>query len=510
MDKPKIADVDSEDKRKLDFSDTSHLDSSSSDAAPLEGSIDLAAARRARTKIDLIVLTTSTIVLFLNFLDKTNIGNAAKAGLLKDLHMSSYRLSVVLSLFFIPYLLVELISNFLFKRIGAHIFIPGLVVAWGIVETSQGFVTSYHGLLICRLFLGLTEGPLVPALLLYLSELYKRHELQKRIAMLTFSGLLAYAIVHIDGKAGRPSWSWIFFLEGIFTVIFGVTSYFWLPEDIASATFMTEKEQSAYINAIQEDTALDRVDDAFQFSIVWSSLTTPHVVLLGTAGFFAGTLSLFSRTALLLCHKYPPGYLSNGLGYFIPTVVGSLGYSPTETQLYGVPPFACAFVLSMMAAYFSDKYRCRGLIALGASFTALAGYIVMYYSTNVHVRYGSIFAQTIGTSIISPCALTLIANNVYPHYRRATAIAFGIVNSSAGGILAMWMYHDAPRFHKTTKLNISCTIVFILHMCLILGYLYYKNLQKAKERGLYNNIPDDNVEEKRRLGDGHRDFIYTL
>ncbi|KAF8343835.1 MFS general substrate transporter [Cantharellus anzutake] len=497
MDKPEIADVDSEDK-KLGFSNTSHLNN---DAAPLKGSIDLAAARRARTKIDLVVLTTSTIVLFLNFLDKTNIGNAAKAGLLEDLHMSSYRFSVVLSLFFIPFLLIELISNFFFKRIGAQIFIPGLVIAWGIVETFQGFVTSYHGLIICRLFLGLTEGPLVPALLLYLSELYKRHDLQKRIAMLfsasslagAFSGLLAYAIVHLDGKAGKPNWSWIFFLEGIFTVIFGIASYFWLPKDIA--------KKSAYITAIQEDTALDRVDDAFQLSIVWSSLTAPHIVLLGTAGFFAGTLSLCSR-ASLLCHKYPPGYLTNGLAYFIPTVVGSLGYSPTETQLYGVPPFACAFVLSMMAAYFSDKYRCRGLIALGASFITLAGYVVMYCM--------ALFAQTIGTSITSPCALALIANNAYPHYRRATAIAFGIVNSSAGGILAVWMYHDAPRFHKTTKLNVSCTIVFILHICLILGYLYYKNLQKAKKRGLYNNIPDDNVEEKRRLGDGHRDFIYTL
>jgi hypothetical protein len=78
---------------------------------------------------------------------------------------------------------------------------------------------------------------------------------------------------------------------------------------------MTEKEKSAYISAIQEDTALDRVDDTFQLSIVWSSLTAPHIVLLGTAGFFAGTLSLCSRTALLLCHKYPPGYLTNGLAY---------------------------------------------------------------------------------------------------------------------------------------------------------------------------------------------------
>ncbi|KAF8342227.1 major facilitator superfamily domain-containing protein [Cantharellus anzutake] len=436
---------------------------------------------------------------FLDYIDKTNLGNAAKAGLLEDLNMSPYQFSIVLTLFFIPFLLVEIFSNFLFKRIGAHIFIPSLMVAWGVVETFQGFVTSYHGLIICRLFMGLAEGPLAPAIILYLSEFYKRHELQKRIAMLfsatslagAFSGLLAYAIVHLDGKGGKPSWSWIFFLEGIFTVIFGVASFFWLPKDIASAAFMTEEEKSAYSSVIQEDMAVEEVDDRFQFSTVWSALTAPHVVLLASSAFFAG-------------------YILFGIAYFLPTVVGSLGYSPAKTQLYGVPPFTCAFVSSITAAYFSDKYRCRVLIAIGSSLITLAGFIVMYHSINVHVRYGSIFAQTIGMSIASPCVYTLIPNNVYPHYRRAAAIAFGLINSGCGGILAMWMYHDAPYFYKTTKLNISCTIVLIVHLFLLLGYLHYKNLQKGKERGLHDNTPDDNTEEKLRLGDRHRDFIYTL
>ncbi|KAF8319508.1 MFS general substrate transporter [Cantharellus anzutake] len=499
MDKPRVANVGAEEP---DFSGKKHRDSTGASvngAHLVEGSVDLAAARRARVKIDLVVLTTSTVIYFLNFIDKTNLGNAAKAGLLKDLKMSSYQFSVVLSVFFVPYLLVETFSNFLFRRIGARIFIPTLVVAWGLVETFQGFVTSYRGLIVCRLFLGLTEGPLIPALVLYLSEFYKRHELQKRIATLfsatslagAFSGLLAYAIVHLDGKGGKPSWSWIFFLEGIFTVVFGVASYFWLPEDILSATFMTEEEKFAYTRTIQEDTAFSTMDDVFRFSTVWSTLTAPHMLFLSSAGFIIG-------------------YLFYGLAYFLPAVVGSLGYSPAKTQLYGVPPFTCGFILSMVAAYFSDKYRCRGPIAIGSSFITLAGFIMMYQSTNVHVRYGSVFAQVIGLSITLPCAVTWVPNNFYPHYRRATALALAIISSSSGAILGTWMYHDAPRFHKTTKLNISCTVAFIVDVCLALGYFHYKNLRKAEERRLHGNGADDDIEEKLRLGDRHRDFIYTL
>ncbi|KAF8321430.1 uncharacterized protein EI90DRAFT_2938580, partial [Cantharellus anzutake] len=110
---------------------------------------------------------------------------------------------------------------------------------------------------------------LIPALVSYLSEFYKRHDLQKRITVLfsatslagAFSGLSAYAVIHLDGKSGKPDWSWIFFLESICTVIVGVASCFWVTKDIPSATFMTEREKSAYIRALQEDTALDTADD---------------------------------------------------------------------------------------------------------------------------------------------------------------------------------------------------------------------------------------------------------
>lgn len=83
-----------------------------------------------------------------------------------------------------------------------------------------GLVTSYHGLLACRFFLGLTEGGLLPGIMLYLSAFYPRHKLQVRVAVLfcatslagAFSGLLAAAIVHMDGTHGRRGWAWIFIL----------------------------------------------------------------------------------------------------------------------------------------------------------------------------------------------------------------------------------------------------------------------------------------------------------
>ncbi|KAF8321422.1 MFS general substrate transporter [Cantharellus anzutake] len=456
---------------------------------PTEVETDHVTARRVRTKIDLIVLSTISL-----------IWNAAKAGLLKDLKMTSYQFSVVLSIFFVPYMTVEMVSNFLVRKIGAHIFVTGLILAWGIVETFQGFVTSYEGLIVCRVFLGLTEGPLIPAAVLYLSEWYKRHELQQRMAVLfsatslagAFSGLLAFAIIHLDGKGGKPGWRHLDFLPGRYCHHHHRSCrLLWLPKDIASARFLTEKEKAVALARLEEDMTLNEAGEEFRFSSVWSALRAPHVLILSTSCFYVG-------------------YLIFGLAYFLPTVVGSLGYSPAKTQLYGVPPFACGFVVSLAAALFSDKYHCRGLVAIGASFLALGGFIMMYKSINVHVRYGSLFAQTIGVSVLTPCTVTWVPNNVMPHYRRATAIALVFIAGSAGGLLATWMYHDAPHFYKTTRVNIGLTVAYILQCAVGIAYLHYQNLQKAKERAMHQNIPDEDSEAKRALGDKHRDFIYTL
>lgn len=46
----------------------------------------------------------------------------------------------------------------------------------------------------------------------------------------------------MNGIAGKPGWSWIFTLEGIFTVLIGVAS-FWIVQDFPeTAKFLTEDE----------------------------------------------------------------------------------------------------------------------------------------------------------------------------------------------------------------------------------------------------------------------------
>ena len=61
-------------------------------------------------------------------------------------------------MFFFTYAFFEVPSNLLLKKLRPSIWLPTIMVAWGIVMTLMGIVQSYEGLLIARIFLGVTEA----------------------------------------------------------------------------------------------------------------------------------------------------------------------------------------------------------------------------------------------------------------------------------------------------------------------------------------------------------------
>lgn len=76
----------------------------------------------------------------------------------------------VLTVTYVPYIVAELPSNLILKKVGPRLMIPGMCTCWGIVTTLQSQVHSFGGLVACRFFLGLFEGGLLPGIVLYLSE----------------------------------------------------------------------------------------------------------------------------------------------------------------------------------------------------------------------------------------------------------------------------------------------------------------------------------------------------
>lgn len=109
-------------------------------------------------KMDLRLIPMLALLYLLSFLDRGNIGNAKIEGLVEDLGMSGAQYNWCLTVFFFTYAAFEVPSNLLLKKLRPSIWLPSIMVAWGIVMTLMGIVQDYHGLLIARIFLGVTEA----------------------------------------------------------------------------------------------------------------------------------------------------------------------------------------------------------------------------------------------------------------------------------------------------------------------------------------------------------------
>ena len=121
------------------------------------------------------------------------------------------------------------------------------MIIWGAVNVCTCAVTSYHGLLAQRFFLGVTEAGIAPAFSLMTIMWYKRSEQPLRYAIWysstglgTLVGtLLLYAMGLIHGALA--SWRYQFILIGAITSVWGIVLAFTLPDNPVKARFLSER-----------------------------------------------------------------------------------------------------------------------------------------------------------------------------------------------------------------------------------------------------------------------------
>lgn len=118
--------------------------------------------RRILTRIDFRVIPILSIIYLLAFLDRTNIANANVFGLTDDLRLTGNQYNTALTIFFVPYILFEIPSNILLKKLRPHVWLSACMFAFGLVTVCQGLVQNYGGLLATRFFLGLAESAMFP------------------------------------------------------------------------------------------------------------------------------------------------------------------------------------------------------------------------------------------------------------------------------------------------------------------------------------------------------------
>lgn len=131
------------------------------------------------------------------------------------------------------------------------------MVLWGIATACTAAAKDYHTLLAARIFLGIFEAPVAPALMLISSQWYTTSEQSPRFAFWycglgvgqIVGGALSYAFQQIRDPEFQ-SWKILFVVLGCLTVLLGVFTIFTLPDSPMSARFLSDAEKTALLHHI--------------------------------------------------------------------------------------------------------------------------------------------------------------------------------------------------------------------------------------------------------------------
>ncbi|KAH8891125.1 allantoate permease [Thozetella sp. PMI_491] len=400
------------------------------------------AEKRLVRKIDWFLLPTIWWMYILAYLDRGNISNANAAGLSDDLHASPAQYSLLISIFFLGYFLCEVPSNLLMVRLSPAIYLPTIMVIWGVIVCGLSQATTFEGFITGRFFLGCIEGGLFPACLYLLTCWYKKDELAKRTSIFFTSscvspalgGIMAGAIIgSLEGARGWPGWRWLFLIEGVSAVFFGIIFYFVLSDYPLKSKHLTPEERTLAYVRILHDRQIN-VSQATLRLTAWQSL------LAAAADARTWVLALI----------YILDDSSTTIVYFIPTILKTyMGYSSVMTQWMTVPIYIVGAIGMIIFSYTSDKTGDRRLHAaglLGLSFVACM--VSMNVMSGV-ARYVMMCLLVAGLYTAIPLIFNY-CSEVMPLPNEKRAVSLAIVNSMGNLSLMygsyLWPSTDAPRY----------------------------------------------------------------
>ncbi|KAL9934942.1 hypothetical protein V8E36_006018 [Tilletia maclaganii] len=409
-------------------------------------------------------------------IDRNNTQAANSDGILKDLSMTTDDFNNATSLFRGMFLLAELPGQILSKRFGPDRFIPVQMFTWGVLTLGQMGLSGKHSYLVCRALLGLAQGSFIPDLLLYLSYFYTKKQLPIRLALFWVAmkgangaaALFSAGILEMRGVAGLAGWRWLFFWEGLLSMIMaGVAWYAFVPSP-TQAKWLNEKQAKIVVNRVlRDDPGKHEMHNRKGLSLrhFKESVTNWRFYPLYLIGIVFG-----------IPQSPPQTYLTLSLRSF--------GFSRIVTQTLSSVQYWIAIPLGLAVVLLSDVLKERAIVALIQDLwilPLLTAILALGARAKPWQYFGlvSLIGGAPYTHPIQTAWVSAISGSVS---ERTIAASYYNMCVQAGSIISAQIYRadDKPLYRRGNIILVSVCAFNVLFY--ISTRFFYRGISKSRER----------------------------
>lgn len=357
------------------------------------------------------------------------------------------------------------------------------MVSWGVVVALTAACTNYGGLLTVRFLLGVAEATTSPAFVFITSTWYTRSEIPFRTGIWfagnslggVFSSFIAYGLGHVEHPL-HP-WQWMFIVLGLATFLWGFVLCFFLPDSIASASFLTIDEQeiaSKRVRASGTGTPSNTFVPAQAIEAIFDPKT-----------WFIFAMSLLTQIP------------NSGTQNFGNLVLTGFGFSSLDSTLVVLPASFISFASITGAGWLAGKYANMAtyLVCIVVIFPVI-GSAIIYAGASRGVKLFAYYLLSTGSTAL-PLLLSLVGSNLKGSTKKMTVTAILFIAYCAGNIIGPQLFKtsEAPHYNTAFEAIMICYALVVLLAMGLRFYLINVNKRRSQEEVM--------VTESEEVGDGH-------
>jgi MFS transporter, ACS family, tartrate transporter len=297
-------------------------------------------AERARRRIMRRLLPYLFLLYIIAYLDRVNVSYAALQ-MKGALSFTDEVLGFGAGIFFAGYFLLEIPGSILVERWSARRWIARIMISWGIVAILMGFIQSKTEFYSLRFALGAAEAGFFPGIIVYLTHWFRYQDRAKVVALfmaaqpiaIIFGAPLSGLLMGVNWL-GLSGWRWLFIIEGLPAIIFGVVTIYYLTDWPHQASWLPEDERQWLLSELEAEKQLRRRGQTFT---VLQAFKNREVIILTLSYFFIVTTAY-------------------GFTFWLPTIIKRASHSSNlmVTLLSAIPYFA-GLTAIILVGWSSDR-----------------------------------------------------------------------------------------------------------------------------------------------------------